>query len=265
MGSTNPGLGRSHALERRGDTIARGLVGSFTASAGQFCTKPGLVFLPDGDGAERFLAALTDELLDVDVGPLLDDRLTDRFRARARESAAADGVTVVHGGPPAADARSLTPMVLRCAADVWREDVRMRDECFGPLLMVVTGSLEDHLKVARGLAGNLTGTIHSDANDASYAEKLCDVLLPRVGRLVFDGVPTGVAVTWSMHHGGPCPTTTSPLHTSVGATAVRRFQRPITFQDAPADLLPPALQDDNPWELPRRVDGQLRLAARSRG
>jgi NADP-dependent aldehyde dehydrogenase len=109
------------------------------------------------------------------------------------------------------------------------------------------------------LPGSLTVAVHAENDDVAALGPIVARLRDKAGRVVFDGWPTGVAVTWSMQHGGPWPATTSSLHTSVGATAIRRFLRPVTYQDAPPALLPEALRDDNPWRMPRRVDGRLVL------
>lgn len=107
------------------------------------------------------------------------------------------------------------------------------------------------------LPGSLTTTVHAEHVDVAALTGLVGALKARSGRLVWNGWPTGVAVTWSQHHGGPWPATTAPLHTSVGATAIRRWLRPVCYQDYPAELLPPALRDDNPLGLPHRIDGVL--------
>jgi NADP-dependent aldehyde dehydrogenase len=119
---------------------------------------------------------------------------------------------------------------------------------------------EEMLAAAEAFGGNLTTTVHAEDSDAPTLPPLLDVLRERTGRLVYNGWPTGVAVAWAMHHGGPWPATTASVHTSVGTTAIRRFLRPVCFQNTPQALLPEALHDDNPLGLPRRVDGVLRPA-----
>jgi NADP-dependent aldehyde dehydrogenase len=126
--------------------------------------------------------------------------------------------------------------------------------------MVVEYDGRDQLaSVLREVGGSLTASLH--AEDDEDVHSLVDLMRTTAGRVVWNGWPTGVAVTWSMHHGGPYPATTDPLHTSVGATAIRRFLRPAAYQSLPQHLLPPALQDDNPLAIPRRVDGTLVLPA----
>src|SRR5690606_16117655 len=136
---------------------------------------------------------------------------------------------------------------------------QLLQECFGPAaLLVEYDSTEQLLTVLDRLPGSLTGTLHADVDgEPALARAVVDRLTARAGRVITGGWPTGVAVTWAMHHGGPWPATTNSAHTSVGVTAIRRFQRPVVFQDTPARLLPPALRDDNPWRLPRRVNGVL--------
>jgi NADP-dependent aldehyde dehydrogenase len=128
-------------------------------------------------------------------------------------------------------------------------------ECFGPVtLLVEYDGSPDLVAAAAVLPGALTGTVHADEADIPELGSVLACLRDRVGRLIFDGWPTGVAVTWSMQHGGPWPSTTNAMFTSVGATALRRFLRPLTFQNAPPAILPAALLDTNPWRVPRRID-----------
>ena len=130
------------------------------------------------------------------------------------------------------------------------------EECFGPATVVVRYADEDELlRGLRVLPPTLTASLHLGRNEAAVAERLTAVLRARAGRLIYDGYPTGLAVSWAQHHGGPWPSTNT-LHTSVGATAIRRFLRPVTWQNAPVAALPPELREDGP-AIPRRVDGRL--------
>src|SRR3712207_443974 len=136
----------------------------------------------------------------------------------------------------------------------------MTQECFGPAALVVSyGSADELLAAARVFDGQLTATIHGSGQEPVTAA-LRDVLSERAGRVVWNGWPTGVSVSYAQHHGGPYPATTSIQTTSVGTAAIDRFLRPVTYQDAPDDVLPPALQENNPWRLPRRVNGVLQPA-----
>ncbi|MYR87723.1 aldehyde dehydrogenase (NADP(+)), partial [Streptomyces sp. SID685] len=148
------------------------------------------------------------------------------------------------------------------APRVWRLSLKsfadqldaLAEECFGPAGLVVTyPDLDSLTEVLAALPGSLTGSVHATPGDAAAAARVVTALRHRVGRLIHNGWPTGVAVCWAMHHGGPWPSTTAPLHTSVGATAIDRWLVPISYQDWPDDLLPAELQDANPLGVPRRV------------
>ncbi len=252
LGSVNPVVITPAAAGARGEELAKGLVGSFTLGVGQFCTKPGVVFVPEGAGFEDLVARFA---VDAEGGPLLTERITDAFPLGVAHLEADPSVTVVAEGRPTDGAQ---PVVLAtdAAAVVDRPDTLL-EECFGPVTVLVRYSSPDQLLAAlRAVPGSLTGTLHSEPGD-DVADVL-EVLERRVGRVLFAGWPTGVAVTWSQHHGGPWPATTS-LHTSVGATAIRRFLRPVVFQDAPAELLPAVLRDDALASLPHRRNGVLRV------
>ncbi|MFJ8893368.1 aldehyde dehydrogenase (NADP(+)) [Leifsonia sp. NPDC102414] len=257
LGSINPVVVTAEADAARGAQLAEGLAASFQGSAGQLCTKPGLVFVPEDSAVEAALAA--------HVGAaqhrLLTDAIDAGFRHGVAALAAVPGVELVAEG--AAGAGAPTAVVYAVALATFADE-RYREllttEVFGPATLLVrypgAEPLAPHLDA---LDGSLTATIHAEPGD-DIAD-LVEILADRAGRLLFGGWPTGVAVTWSQHHGGPWPATTSQ-HTSVGATATRRFQRPIVFQDAPERLLPAALVEKNPLGIPRRVDGVLRAASR---
>ena len=165
---------------------------------------------------------------------------------------------MIAGSRSAAGTEAPAPLVLATsAAEVAADPEALLAECFGPVTLLVRYGSADELSAALGaVEGSLTGTIH--AADGEDVRELTTLLAPRVGRLLFGGWPTGVSVTWSQHHGGPWPATTS-VHTSVGATAIRRFLRPLTFQDAPESVLPAELHESNPLGVPRRVDGVLEV------
>jgi NADP-dependent aldehyde dehydrogenase len=134
------------------------------------------------------------------------------------------------------------------------------EECFGPMTVVLEYTGEADLAEALAAApGSLTVTLHSEPHETGLAARLAAIARDRAGRLVFDGYPTGVAVGWAQQHGGPYPATTAPTTTSVGTAAIARFLRPVAYQNCPPPLLPPALRDDDPWRVPRRLDGTLVL------
>lgn len=256
MGSTNPVFVTRTAVAARGDAIAEGLASSFTMGVGQFCTKPGLVFVP-GRAADELATAIGKRVADAAPQPMLNDRLLGELQERTRRTAALPGVEVVAGDPSAAG-RGATPLLLATDLGSFRAHPELAEEHFGPVLVIVRADDEAELiDVAHRLEGNLTATMHAEEADAEWARRLGTILQVKVGRIVWNGFPTGVAVTDAMVHGGPYPATTAPATTSVGLAAIRRFQRPVAWQEVPDRLLPPALQDANPLGLRRRVDGQV--------
>jgi NADP-dependent aldehyde dehydrogenase len=250
------------AVANRGAELARAFVDSVTLGAGQFCTKPGLLFLPAGHGLGPALAAA---LAAAPLGPLLGARIKAGFEHTAAALAAAPGVRAI---VPPAEVDSgvgyrVAPALLQvAAADLVAHPAELLTECFGPAAVVVEYGSTDELTAALDVVpGSLAATLHAEPGpEAALARDLLDRLARRAGRVVFAGWPTGVAVTWAQQHGGPWPATTAPLSTSVGVTAVRRFQRPVAYQNLPDALLPEPLQDANPLGLPRRLDGQLSTA-----
>ena len=258
LGSVNPVVLTRAAVRARGDELARGLVGSFTLGVGQFCTKPGVVFVPAGEGFEEHVAA---GVRSAAGGPLLTARITDAFPAGLDALLADESVDVLARGAETADGARPTLLASDASAVAARPGVLL-EEVFGPVTLLVRYAGEAELHAALpAVQGSLTATLHSESDD-DVALTL-ELLSERAGRVLFAGWPTGVAVTWAQHHGGPWPSTTS-AHTSVGATAIRRFLRPIAFQDAPQRLLPVELRDEHIARTPHRRNGRL-IAAYGRG
>jgi NADP-dependent aldehyde dehydrogenase len=262
LGSLNPVLVTRAAAAERAEAIGAGLAGSMTLGVGQFCTKPGLVLVPAGAAGDRLVKSLTDAVSDTDPGVMLDHRMRDNFLKGVTERTALDGVespvTPGAGGEHTVSAGFLTVSASRLLAG--GEHDLLIEECFGPV--TVLARYEDRAEaeaVLSRLPGNLTATVHLSAEEAAGEDggaELLAALTPLAGRILVNGWPTGVAVCHAQHHGGPYPATTS-TSTSVGGTAIERWLRPVTYQDAPEALLPPELRDDNPLGLPRRVDGRL--------
>jgi acyl-CoA reductase-like NAD-dependent aldehyde dehydrogenase len=266
MGSLNPVFVTRGALRDRGEEIAEGLVGSMTMGTGQFCTKPGLVFVPTGEAGDRFVAAVGDRLAERGDGPLLNERIRDAFTAQLAATSDLDGVEAVVAGASGDEGGfRCAPSLLTVDAATFTAEPALSEEHFGPVSIIVRHDPAEAVELAAGLDGSLTATIHAQPDEHDEVRALQATLAEVAGRIVHDGYPTGVAVTYAMHHGGPYPATTTDLHTSVGATAIRRFLRPVAFQDTPDDLLPEALRDDNPRGIVRLVDGALTRDAVTRG
>ncbi|SFK28032.1 aldehyde dehydrogenase (NADP(+)) [Amycolatopsis sacchari] len=249
LGSVNPVVVTPGAVRERGEQVAKGYVGSFTLGGGQFCTKPGLLFLPEGHGLE---GTLTEAAQAVAAQTLLNERIGESYQsgvARLKEQA---GVTVLAAGDPFA------PTLLSVkAGDFLKADEVLRNECFGPSSIVVTYSDQaELLRVLGELEPGLTATLQAEESEVEDVRPLLPALTRLAGRLLWNDWPTGVTVSWAQQHGGPYPATTAPTTTSVGTAAIERFLRPVAWQGFPDALLPPPLQEANPWQLPRRVDGK---------
>lgn len=255
LSSLNPLIITDAAAAARTDAIADGLFTSFTGSAGQLCTKPGIAFVPRG--ATALVDAVVARAGAAAPQPLLNSRIHQAFgeiRERLITEGRAASLVEPHAG---ADGFSFSPAVLAIdAADV---TAAVAEEAFGPLLVIAL--YDDLAEVRAALAAvphSLTATVHAEDDEWEPLAPLIGELEDIVGRVVFNGFPTGVRVSWGQHHGGPWPATNT-AHTSVGVTALRRFLRPIAWQAAPSALLPEELRDTFTG-IPRRVDGVLTLA-----
>ncbi|WP_431677691.1 aldehyde dehydrogenase (NADP(+)) [Kitasatospora sp. KL5] len=256
LGSLNPVVVTERAAATRAEEIGAGLAGSFTLGNGQFCVKPGLVLVPAAEpGVEKAVVAAAAQ---APAAPMLDPRMREAYLEGVRERAAHPGVEVLlAGGAEAVEGAPLAVRagILAVAAGELAEP--LLEECFGPVTVLVRYRDAAELEsVLARLDGNLTATVQLAADERGpEAAALLQRLVPLAGRLVVDGWPTGVAVAPAMQHGGPYPATTS-TSTSVGATAIERWLRPVSYQNTPQALLPPELHDANPLGLPRLVDGR---------
>ncbi|NSC20978.1 aldehyde dehydrogenase (NADP(+)) [Streptomyces albus subsp. chlorinus] len=262
LGSLNPVVVTRAAVAERAGELGDGLGGSMTLGTGQFCVKPGLVLVPEGADGDRMLDSLAGTLRRTAPGHLLDARMRDAFLEGVRARAALADVTAPVAAGPGDDAASRTvrPGVLTVPARALGEEHELLlEECFGPVTVAVRYADDAEIEaVLERVPGSLTATVHLGAEEAAGggdARALVTRLTALAGRVVVNGWPTGVAVAPAQHHGGPYPATTS-TSTSVGATAVERWLRPVVHQDTPEPLLPPELRDGNPLRLPRRVDGK---------
>lgn len=254
LGSVNPAFATRAAVESRSEAIADGYVTSVSGSAGQLCTKPGFLFLPSG---HDLAAQLAERATAVSPHRMLYPGIATGYEQRRNAILGTPGVTPIAEGSLEFDEDGqgwATPTLVSVSAeDLVRHRETLRDEAFGPLSIVVEYDGEDQLtEVADQLFdGNLTGTVHAGPGEDSPAlRSLVAWLTGHTGRVLFDGWPTGVAVTPAMQHGGPWPSTTTDT-TSVGTAAISRFLRSVTYQAAPQALLPEPLQDDNPWNVPQ--------------
>lgn len=261
MGTVNP-VFVSPAAEARRDEIAAGFVGSYTLGAGQFCTKPGLLLAPAGQG---YPDAIRSSLDGVAPAPLLTGAIARRFRESVAGLHAAAGATDSDRAPVADPLAgfAVAPALVTARIDDLTEGSPLLEECFGPVAVVaeyetVDEALEALTRLQPSLAASVFTAGVPEHDDAATAAAV-RALLPRVGRVAVDAWPTGVIGTWAQQHGGPWPATSRPEATSVGAGALDRFLRPVTVQNARAGLIPAFVSRENPWSIPLRIDGRLHL------
>jgi NADP-dependent aldehyde dehydrogenase len=261
LGSINPAVVTPAAAAARGGGIAAGFAASMTLGTGQFCTKPGLLFLPAGHGMGEALAAAVGQ---VAAAPMLNARIRDQFAGGVTSLAGHADVRRAGGGEsevPAAGSWAAPVLFATTARAVAADPAALTREYFGPASLVVEyQDAADLLTALNAVEGSLTATVHAEPDDDFDLAALLGRLRALAGRVIYNGWPTGVAVSWAMNHGGPWPATTSAAHTSVGATAIRRWLRPVCYQSMPDELLPEGLRSGNPWHLPRRVNGVLTSA-----
>ncbi|TDD02196.1 aldehyde dehydrogenase (NADP(+)) [Nonomuraea diastatica] len=249
LGSVNPVVVLPSAPAKE---VATGFAGSLTLGVGQFCTNPGLMFVPNDDELRQ---ALVEAVEGTSGGSMLAERIRDGYLGGVERLGE---LRLLAEGKPGEGNWAVTPKVFTTDLDTFAEKLpHIAEECFGPAAIVVTyRDISDLAPVIERLEGSLTATVHS--TDPSEAGDVVEVLGKKAGRLVWNGWPTGVAVCWAMHHGGPWPASTSAF-TSVGATAIDRWLAPTAYQDWPEALLPDELKDANPLSIPRRVDGRQQV------
>jgi NADP-dependent aldehyde dehydrogenase len=243
LGSINPGFVLPDELENRGPDIAAGWAASLTLGAGQFCTNPGVLFLPDGEAADAFVASAAAALAEVDAQAMLTDGIADSCRTGVARLAATAGVLQRVGDE--SGGRAAGPSLFETNSQTWRDNAELAEEVFGPVGIVVrAASADEFVELARSLDGQLSATLHIDTGDDALAARLLPILEQKAGRLLANGFPTGVEVDAAMMHGGPYPASTNAATTSVGTLAIRRFLRPVCYQDVPQNLLPDDLQGE---------------------
>jgi 2,5-dioxopentanoate dehydrogenase len=258
MSSTNPVFILPGALRERGESLAAGLHGSFTLGAGQFCTKPGMVFLPQGSDATTFADKLRQLVTESTSFHLLTKAIHNSYDAAITQRKTVDVVSVVAEGPKASGAGfAVNSALFETNAESFLGS-NLDEEIFGPTTLLVQHSSRDQvLQIARELEGHLTATIHGTEQDLRDFADLIAILEGKVGRLIFNGFPTGVEVTHAMVHGGPYPATSDGRSTSVGTQAIFRFTRLVCYQGFPEGALPDELKEANPLKLWRLVDGKV--------
>jgi 2,5-dioxopentanoate dehydrogenase len=255
MGSSNPVFVLPHALQNRTVEIATMLHASVMQGVGQFCTCPGIAVIPAGAAGDILRDQLRERFAQSQSAPMLNGGIAARYAASVAAGSTRHGVSVLTcGSAPAAQG---APALLEIDAKDWLADPSLHEEIFGPAMILVR-SADDagQLSFAAHLHGQLTATIFADIDDQDMSTQLLPLLARIAGRVLMNGVPTGVEVCHAMVHGGPYPATSDGRSTSVGTAAITRFVRPVCYQNIPQALLPPELRDGNPLGIWRLLDGQ---------
>jgi 2,5-dioxopentanoate dehydrogenase len=258
MSAVNPVIILPGALSENTGAIANGLAASVTLGAGQFCTNPGLVFLMEGESAITFMEAFGTAIKNTVPATMLSKSIYSNYEKGLLRLKNQSGAEVIASSTGAAiiEKNEATPHAFLVSQKKFMADKTLAEEVFGPTTTVVICQGAAELKAAlKILEGQLTATIHANADDALIVDDIVTIMKEKAGRLVFGGFPTGVEVSDAMMHGGPFPATTDGKTTSVGTAAIQRFVRQIAYQNFPQHLLPAALQNDNPLHILRQVNG----------
>jgi 2,5-dioxopentanoate dehydrogenase len=261
MSSINPVFLLPHALAEKTEALATGFVDSLVLGVGQFCTNPGLVLALAGPDLDRFSLVAAEQLGQRHAGTMLSAGIHRAYeQGVARLAANARARQLSHGIASDADAGSRgVPALFATSAKDFLTDPTLSEEVFGPSsLLIACKDVAEMQEVAEHLEGQLTATVQMSDGDHETVRALLPILERKVGRILANGFPTGVEVSYSMVHGGPFPATSDSRSTSVGTAAIQRFLRPISYQNLPQALLPAALQDANPLAIWQRINGQLK-------
>lgn len=255
MSSVNPVILFPHALEARAEALGEAYTASLTLGSGQFCTNPGVVLAMAGPALDRFIASAAKALSTSGPQVMLTAAIHDAYQTGVDVRVGMAGVETVERGPALADGNRGRGAIFAVDGHTFLDNRQLAEELFGPASIIVRCA--DHQQIAdiiRAMEGQLTVTLHLEEGDYPAASSLTPLLERKAGRLIVNGWPTGVDVSYAMVHGGPFPATSDSRSTSVGAAAIDRFLRPVCYQDIPEPLLPKALQSANPFSLPRWVN-----------
>ena len=259
MGSVNPVVVLPSALKISAEEWAEKYAGSITAGTGQFCTNPGLILGIKSEGFDKFTKALGEAVEKIDPTCMLHPNIKKQYETSASELLSQDGFTEVGVSSKEIKDNYARQQIIAVEGEVFLKNKTYHKEVFGPFSVVVKCDDKKQLaEIIRNLDGQLTGTIlNSEEKELQDFAETIDALKSRVGRLIFNGVPTGVEVCAAMTHGGPFPATSDSKFTSVGLTAVKRWVRPVSYQDWPDSILPQELKNENPMGIMRNVNGNV--------
>lgn len=256
MGSINPVIMLPNALKNRGKELAKIYAGSITLGTGQFCTNPGLLLAIKSDGLTQFISALSEEIVKIEPTCMLHPNIIGAYENNKSKMISQSGLSVVSDFENDVQTNYARQAITTVEGSTFLENANLHQEVFGPFSMVVQCKDKEQLElIVSKLEGQLTGTLIADDEASNYAE-LIAALQNRVGRIIFNGVPTGVEVCPSMVHGGPYPASTDSRFTAVGVNSIKRWVRPFSYQDWPNELLPDELKNENPLGISRLVNNK---------
>jgi len=259
MGSINPVFLLPEKLQASTMDIAKSYVSSITLGVGQFCTNPGLIIGIESMYLDIFIAALKEEIKKTSPGEMLHPGIFKSYVENRANVLAQDGVEMIAVSETEPIINQGTPTIASASGLAFLNNPVLHKEVFGPYSLIIRcKDMNEMIEVAKNLEGQLTSTLIATENDIKNNDELIEAVKNICGRFILNGVPTGVEVCLSMHHGGPFPATTDSRFTSVGADGIKRFARPICFQNWPNNLLPDELKDENPLKIWRTVNNDLK-------
>jgi NADP-dependent aldehyde dehydrogenase len=258
MGSVNPVVILPEALKSNGESLAKTYAGSITLGTGQFCTNPGLLLGIKGEALNNFISMLSKEIVKIEPSCMLHPNIIGAYESNKAKALSQPELTVVADLDTDVQTNFARQTITTVEGKTFLKNPSLHQEVFGPFSMVVQCENSKQLEeIISKLEGQLTGTLIADKDEASNYTKVIDALQNRVGRIIYNGVPTGVEVCPSMVHGGPYPASTDCRFTAVGIHSIKRWVRPFSYQDWPNDLLPDELKDENPLGISRLVNNKL--------
>jgi NADP-dependent aldehyde dehydrogenase len=255
MGSVNPVFLFEEKLSSDPAGIAKLYADSISLGVGQFCTNPGIIIGIDSAALQAFISFLGEKMDAITVGKMLHQGIADAYVQKAAMVLQHPAVSIVSSNLDATKLTAPKPIIASVSAAAFLENPSLKEEVFGPFSLVVVCNNAEELKaVAAAMDGQLTSTIMATENEALANKDVIDVVAEKCGRIIMNGVPTGVEVCYAMQHGGPFPASTDSRFTSVGPDAIKRFARPMSFQNYPDALLPDELKAENPLMINRIIE-----------
>ncbi|WP_223032715.1 aldehyde dehydrogenase (NADP(+)) [Hanstruepera marina] len=257
MGSINPVVMLPEALQNRNESLAKTYASSITLGTGQFCTNPGLILGIKGEELSAFIQNLSNEIVKIEPSCMLHPNIIDAYENNKQKAITQQNISVVADYDSDVKTNYARQTVTTVKGEIFLNNPTLHQEVFGPYSIVVQCEDANQLEqIITKLEGQLTGTLIAENEEALKYSKIVSALQNRVGRLIYNGVPTGVEVCPSMTHGGPYPASTDSRFTAVGIHSIKRWVRPFSFQDWPNALLPEELKNENPLGIIRLVNGK---------